>query len=290
MRPDEIAGDDFRAAIGAMDLRSTQFTLKKTSSGFRFTGKGFGHGVGMCVIGAGRLAARGATAAEILSLYYPGLALTREMKGFDAGDRVFNRSSRSVPESTSIASVVNVPEPSPLPAGAALVAVHTTAAAGDRRAIERLALAVHAELTQTIGSTVAPIVVKVHPSIESFRYATGRPWWVSAVVSGTVIDLAPEPILVQREGIEGALRVAMAEALIGDTFSGRPAWIRVGAARYFARGGRSPSPVLGAKAKCPTDADVTMGISAPAQREAEMRAEACFARALAKARDWRQVR
>jgi hypothetical protein len=41
---------------------------------------------------------------------------------------------------------------------------------------------------------------------------------------------------------------------------------------------------------CPADAELTLAISAAAQREAEARAEACFARALARVKDWRAVR
>lgn len=75
MRPDRIAGDQFRAAIGTTVLRSTMFSLKKDHGTIRFTGRGYGHGVGMCVIGAGRRARRGETTAEILKAYYPGLKI-----------------------------------------------------------------------------------------------------------------------------------------------------------------------------------------------------------------------
>ena len=49
--------------------------VKKNDAGITFTGKGYGHGVGMCVIGAGRRARRGDTPAEILKHYYPGLKI-----------------------------------------------------------------------------------------------------------------------------------------------------------------------------------------------------------------------
>ena len=75
MRPDRIAGDQFRAAIGTTVLRSTAFSLKKDHDILRFTGRGYGHGVGMCVIGAGRRARRGESATEILKAYYPGLKI-----------------------------------------------------------------------------------------------------------------------------------------------------------------------------------------------------------------------
>ena len=75
MHPDRIAGDQFRASIGNAVLRSTAFSLKKEHDTIRFTGRGYGHGVGMCVIGAGRRARRGETVTEILKAYYPGLKI-----------------------------------------------------------------------------------------------------------------------------------------------------------------------------------------------------------------------
>lgn len=279
LRPDEIAGEDFRAAIGATELRSTAFTVKKTSQGFRFTGTGFGHGVGMCVIGAGRLAARGESAATILDLYFHGLTLTRftgsdprgPVSGSDPPLGGAGSDPRVVMRGSDPRIVMRGSDPS-----AAI--------------IEKLAQAAHAELGRSLGSSVAPIAIALHDSIESFRRATGRPWWVSSVVNGTTIDMAPATVLAQRDGLETSVRVGIAEALIGDTFNGRPLWIRVGAARHFARGGRSPSPTLPSKAQCPSDAELTLAVSASAQREAEMRAEACFARARAKQADWRRVR
>lgn len=75
MQPERIAGDQFRAAIGTTVLRSTAFSLKKDHDTVRFTGRGYGHGVGMCVIGAGRRARRGETVTDILKAYYPGLKI-----------------------------------------------------------------------------------------------------------------------------------------------------------------------------------------------------------------------
>jgi stage II sporulation protein D len=77
LRPDAIAGDQFRAAIGVGVLRSTAFTIKRRGNSIRFTGRGYGHGVGMCVIGAGRRARRGENVRTILTQYFPGLELTR---------------------------------------------------------------------------------------------------------------------------------------------------------------------------------------------------------------------
>ena len=84
LEPDVIAGENFRAAIGARELRSTAFSVTKTGRGYRFTGRGYGHGVGLCIVGAGRRAARGESAVDILERYYPGLrvaTLSQEIGG-----------------------------------------------------------------------------------------------------------------------------------------------------------------------------------------------------------------
>jgi stage II sporulation protein D len=77
MRPERIGSYQFRAAIGTTVLRSTAFSVKKKDDMLQFTGRGYGHGVGMCVIGAGRRARRGESMAGILNAYYPGLKIER---------------------------------------------------------------------------------------------------------------------------------------------------------------------------------------------------------------------
>ena len=75
LRPDVVSGEAFRAAVGARVVRSTAFTLERRGDTLRFTGRGYGHGVGMCVVGAGRRGRRGESAREILQAYYPGLVV-----------------------------------------------------------------------------------------------------------------------------------------------------------------------------------------------------------------------
>jgi stage II sporulation protein D len=51
---------------------STRFTIDRTPNGFRLNGTGFGHGVGLCQVGAIARARRGDSVAAILGHYYPG--------------------------------------------------------------------------------------------------------------------------------------------------------------------------------------------------------------------------
>jgi stage II sporulation protein D len=57
-------------------LRSTLISnIEKTEQGFRFSGKGFGHGVGMPQWGAYGLAEQGKTADEIVNSYFKGVEI-----------------------------------------------------------------------------------------------------------------------------------------------------------------------------------------------------------------------
>jgi len=66
LSPDTLTGDQLRSALGFAELRSTAFTVERAGERLRFEGRGYGHGVGLCVVGAGRRAARGDTAEAIL--------------------------------------------------------------------------------------------------------------------------------------------------------------------------------------------------------------------------------
>jgi len=66
-----ISGKDFRKALGYTRLPSTAFDVKSAPDGFEFTGKGSGHGVGMCQWGAKVMADEGKSFRDILAHYYP---------------------------------------------------------------------------------------------------------------------------------------------------------------------------------------------------------------------------
>jgi SpoIID/LytB domain protein len=77
MTPNAISGQDFRMAIGRtlgwQILKSTAFDLAHRRGRYTFKGRGYGHGVGFCVIGAMRRAAAGASRPALLNAYFPGL-------------------------------------------------------------------------------------------------------------------------------------------------------------------------------------------------------------------------
>jgi stage II sporulation protein D len=58
-------------------IPSTFFSVARERSDFIFTGKGWGHGVGLCQWGAIQMAKAGKSYRQILQHYYPGTALDR---------------------------------------------------------------------------------------------------------------------------------------------------------------------------------------------------------------------
>ena len=72
----QVTGETLRAVVaaqrGARSVMSTLFEIEPTPGGFRVIGTGFGHGVGLCQIGAIARARAGASVNAILAHYYPG--------------------------------------------------------------------------------------------------------------------------------------------------------------------------------------------------------------------------
>jgi stage II sporulation protein D len=71
-----VRAEEFRSvmrqAFGPKSIQSTWFTVTRSGDQFRFTGVGYGHGVGLCQAGAALRAQAGQTPATILAHYYPG--------------------------------------------------------------------------------------------------------------------------------------------------------------------------------------------------------------------------
>ena len=68
---------EIRRTLSESHLFSSAFVVEKTQDGFILKGAGWGHGVGLCQIGAAVMAAKGYTYREILQHYYPETTLGR---------------------------------------------------------------------------------------------------------------------------------------------------------------------------------------------------------------------
>jgi SpoIID/LytB domain protein len=66
---------EIRKWLSESHLHSSAFVVDKTTDGFVLTGAGWGHGVGLCQIGAAVMGAKGYTYDQILKHYFRGATL-----------------------------------------------------------------------------------------------------------------------------------------------------------------------------------------------------------------------
>ncbi|MCM1005834.1 MAG: SpoIID/LytB domain-containing protein [Prevotella sp.] len=66
-----------RKLLSTNHLLSSAFLIKETPHEFILNGRGWGHGVGLCQIGAAVMAVEGMNCEQILSFYYPGTSLSK---------------------------------------------------------------------------------------------------------------------------------------------------------------------------------------------------------------------
>jgi SpoIID/LytB domain protein len=283
--PAEISGHEFRMAVGRVAgwqaIKSTSFEIDRTSTGYRFRGVGFGHGVGLCVVGAGRRATKGATADDILRFYFPGLTIGR------VGS---NTLTSTFPPMPSPPAMLPPFAKAALPATTDVALALPGAEEGERQALLALIRRSRDEVANATGVAPPPqLRITVHPNVESFGRATGQPWWVSGATEGAAIELLPVTVLRQQGQLERTIRHEMAHALLDSALVQRPMWVREGAAAYYARPA-SARVTPADRVTCPSDNEFLRALSAGAQRDAYARAEACFARSISEGRRWDQVR
>jgi hypothetical protein len=251
-------------------MKSTAFDVRRTGVGYRFSGSGFGHGVGLCVIGAGKRAERGATADDILKFYFPNLSVESYRGG--------TATSRSAPSSPSTAQ-----------ARADVLVALPVGEEAERARLVQLLRESRDEIAAKSGARAPAVIrVTVHPTVEAFGRATGQPWWVSGASDGADIDLLPLSILRQRGQLERTVRHEVAHVLVDAALSGRPLWVREGAAFYFGNSGNGADASV--RGGCPEDEEFLRPLSAGAHRAAYARAEACFRRAIEQGRRWTDVK
>src|SRR5689334_21134919 len=71
-----VGGADLRQALGKRGRYSPRFTIEDRGATYWISGRGHGHGVGMCQWGARGLALSGKSCEQILQHYYVGAKVT----------------------------------------------------------------------------------------------------------------------------------------------------------------------------------------------------------------------
>ncbi|HEX7087587.1 MAG TPA: SpoIID/LytB domain-containing protein [Vicinamibacterales bacterium] len=300
--PDRITGQDFRMAVGRtlgwQLVKSTAFDLRRTGNGYRFDGRGFGHGVGMCVTGAARRAERGEAVQEILDAYYPGLRVMRMPAGASAPTTRIAPAPEPArqPQTPPVMQAAKTAPPARAAAsGSNLRIVLPPTAESERAALTEYARRTLDALVRATGRQAPDRIDLVfHPSAASFQRETQEPWWSAARTRGTRVDLLPPAVLWARGTLESTLRHELAHVLTAPVLGDRPEWVREGVAMYFA-GEPPPASLLGEdgrprRVRCPSDDDLRRPPSPAVAREAYARAAACVAREIQGGTPWGEIR
>ena len=299
LEPDEISGPDLRAAVGRtlgwQHIKSTAFEVKRQADGYRLSGHGSGHGVGMCVIGSARLAERGEGALDILHRYFPGLTI--------ANPGAFAQAAAPAATATAGRTVrVAPPVAGGVPRSVATAVARSDISVtlpdgdeGERQVIGDLVVRARADLAHTLAVDLPRVTLRFHPTVDSYERATFQPWFTSGAVVGGDIHLLPTMVLRESGVLEQVIRRELVHVMTAQALGRRPIWVREGAALYFADTARrverpNRMPVLEPRQSCPKDSDLLSPVSAGALTAAHARAQACFARQIAQGREWRDVK
>lgn len=296
MSPAEISGQDLRMVVGRtlgfQHLQSTQFDARRSGAAVRFTGRGAGHGVGLCVIGSMKLAAGGQSAATILARYFPGTTIG------SYGARI-----TAIPEEPPIIAAASPPRlsapapptlsaptaPAPAPADQPVDGIDVAIAGGDpgdRAALVDVVRRQRQIVANALGEPPPAVRVRVFESNDAYERGSARPWFTLGAASASGLQLTPLWLLRERGMLDRTVRRLLARQVVDGILPERPAWIREGAAVHFA----DPDAPAAARPPCPTDAELERPTSPGALGDALARAHACFDRQLAGGRDWRKVR
>jgi hypothetical protein len=301
MTPDHVDANTFRTAAGRLlgwqTVKSTMFEVRHSSNGYVLTGRGSGHGVGLCVRGAINRGRQGATRDEILSAYFPGLSVTSRVPGPSGEDP--GRPGASAPGSPAFADApVRVGFGEAMPkAMTSLIRVHLPEA--DRRflaEVRDLATRLLAAVATKLGvPTPAEVDLRFHPTVEAYTRATGQPWWTAARTIATRIDLLPRGVLQQRSILESTLQHEFVHVIADPVLFGRPLWVREGLAVVLAGEFTSQTTEQGksggrAGSACPPDAELRSPQSADTWRRAYQAAGRCVSRALSTGSRWQDLR
>ncbi len=212
-----LAASSLRFAVGrAMGwslLKSDLYDVASAGDSIVFTGRGTGHGVGMCQLGAAEMAREGKGYRDILAFYYPGAAL-----GVAASGIAWHKSP------SARLDVFTVEDAS----------AEVLKAAGRALAWAESQTRLHAAMRPAIY---------VYPSVEIFRNATGEPGWVAASTSGNKIRMQPAKLLGAQ--VEHVLRHEMVHLLLeANAAPQTPLWFREGMAMLLSGDAPSSAPPM----------------------------------------------
>ena len=189
-------------ALGWDKIRSNLFDVRSQPDGVVFSGRGSGHGVGLCQAGAEEMAREGMSYRDILSFYYPGTQI------------IAKESSQRTEWQTR---------------GADRVELLSTQPTEDARVLAIAARILKADEEEIGWNATEPVRVQIYPTLDAYRNSTGQPGWVAASTRGRTIRLQPLKELEKRAVLESTLRHEVLHVLVEARAAARtPLWFREG--------------------------------------------------------------
>jgi len=203
-----VSASSFRFAVnralGWNKIRSDLYDLRNDRDHILFSGRGSGHGVGLCQAGSEEMARQGKDYRQILDFYFPGTHLSKT----SADDWQKRTSERFELISTS-------PE--------------------EDSALLPIAEKILKEDETSVGWKLSfSARLQVFPTLDRYRDATGQPGWVAATTRGQTVRLQPLAQLRKRSILESTLRHEFFHLLIESRArSNTPLWFREGLVLYL---------------------------------------------------------
>ncbi len=204
-----VSGLLFRTAVGHQigweRMKSNWYDVSIRGDRVVFHGRGFGHGVGLCQVGAEIMGEEGHTYREILAFYYPGTHLGVAAQGIP-WQQLAN----------------------------ADIELFTTRPERDRSLLPIATRFMH-ESEESTGLVYRKRPrLKVYATISEFRNATGEPGWVAASTRGRTIQLQPPDLLRDAGTLDSTIHHELMHMLI-ESYArpGTPRWFREGLVLYL---------------------------------------------------------
>ncbi|HUH63700.1 MAG TPA: SpoIID/LytB domain-containing protein [Terracidiphilus sp.] len=212
-----VSGIAFRSAVGRHigweRLKSNWYDVSDRGDHVVFHGRGLGHGVGLCQIGAEVMGQEGRSYRQILSYYYPGTRLGVAAQGL-AWQQLANDD----------------------------VELLTARPERDRPLLPIATRYLHAAEESTGLVYRAKPRLKVYATVAEFRNSTGEPGWVAASTRGRTIQMQPPDVLRQTGALESTMHHELLHMLLESyARAGTPQWFREGLVLYLSLPARTAS-------------------------------------------------
>jgi stage II sporulation protein D (peptidoglycan lytic transglycosylase) len=205
-----VPGLTFRSAVGhniGWDrLKSNWYDVRVQGNTIVFHGRGSGHGVGLCQVGAEVMGEEGRSYREILAFYYPGTRLGVSAQG------------------TQWQQLTSED-----------VVLFTTRPERDRLLLALATRMMHEAEENTSLMYNSAAKLKIYANVAAFRDAAGEPGWVAASTRGNTVRMQPTDVLQNAGTLETTLRHELLHMLVEEHAKpGTPLWFREGLVLYLA--------------------------------------------------------